>query len=155
METTTVVMIAAMLGVALSPPLSVLPCACFAPTATNFLSSRDGPRPSRTKSRSCEIDGDICLFFAPALCSPVPVLLFCQCGSDRVDVHVWNGRLGAQLRCLTRSHEAWLDGFTVSEFDPAKLLTAAIVDQVRKHRKRPPEEVARVQSERALNRRRG
>lgn len=80
------------------------------------------------------------------------VLLFCQCGSDRVDLHVWNGRR-AQLRCLTCNHEAWLDGFTVSEFDPAKLLTAAMVDQARKHRKRSPDEIARVQSQRALNRR--
>ena len=38
--------------------------------------------------------------------------------------------------------EAWLHGFTLSEFDPAKLLTAAIIDQARKHRKRPPREGA-------------
>lgn len=81
------------------------------------------------------------------------VLLFCQCGSDRVDIHVWNGKR-AQLRCLTCNHETWLDGFTVSEFDPAKLLTAAIIDQARKHRKRSPDELARVHSARALNQRR-
>jgi hypothetical protein len=97
---------------------------------------------------------DICFFFATAVSSSVvAALLFCQCGSDRVDVHVWNGQR-AQLRCLTCSHESWLDGFTISEFDPAKLLTAAIVEQARKHRKRSPDEVARAQSERALNRRR-
>jgi hypothetical protein len=41
-----------------------------------------------------------------------------------------------------------LDGFTVSEFDPAALLSAALVDQARKHRKRSPDEIARIQSER-------
>src|ERR1700752_5274124 len=35
---------------------------------------------------------------------------------------------------------AWLEGFTVSCFDPAKLFTAAVIDQARKHRKRPPDE---------------
>jgi hypothetical protein len=28
--------------------------------------------------------------------------------------------------------QAWLEGFTVSEFDPAKLFTAALIDQARK-----------------------
>jgi hypothetical protein len=94
-----------------------------------------------------------------AFCSPPPVssvvavLLFCQCGSDRVDVSVWNGSR-ARLRCLTCSGECWLDGFTVSEFDAGKLLTAALVDQARKHRKRSPDEIAKVQSQRALNQRR-
>jgi hypothetical protein len=90
------------------------------------------------------------LFFAPTLCSVVPVLLFCQCGSDRVDVSTWNGSR-ARLRCFSCNHECWLEGFTVSEFDPAKLLTGAIVDQARKHRKRSPEEIARVQSARVLD----
>jgi hypothetical protein len=89
-----------------------------------------------------------------ALFSRVAVLLFCQCGSDRVDVHMWNGSR-AQIRCLSCNHEAWLDGFTVSEFDVSKLLTAAVVDQARKHRKRSPDEVSRIQSQRALNQRRG
>ena len=75
------------------------------------------------------------------------VLLFCQCGSDRVDVSGWNGRR-ANLRCLTCGHQSWLDGFTVSEFEPAKMLADALVDQARKHRKRAPEEMARIQSER-------
>jgi hypothetical protein len=86
-----------------------------------------------------------------ALCSSVPVLLFCQCGSDRVDVVSWNVHRG-RLRCMSCNHEAWLEGFTVSEFDPAKLLTAAIVDQARKHRRRSPGETARIQSQRVLNR---
>jgi hypothetical protein len=36
----------------------------------------------------------------------------------------------------------------VSEFDPAKLLIAAVIDQARKHRKRPPDEVERLQEHR-------
>lgn len=78
---------------------------------------------------------------------PMAVLLFCQCGSDRVDVRLWNGRR-AQLQCFSCGQEAWLEGFTVSEFDPAKLLTAAVVDQARKHRKRPAEDVERIQEHR-------
>lgn len=75
------------------------------------------------------------------------MLLFCRCGSDRVDVKTWNVNR-ARIHCLTCGQEAWLDGFTISEFEPAKLLTAALVDQARKHRKRPPEEVNRVQQQR-------
>jgi hypothetical protein len=77
----------------------------------------------------------------------VAVLLFCQCGSDRVDIKLWNVRR-AQLHCLTCGQEAWLDGFTISEFDPAKLLAAAVIDQARKHRRRPPDEVERIQERR-------
>jgi hypothetical protein len=77
----------------------------------------------------------------------VAVLLFCQCGSDRVDIKLWNVRR-AQIHCLTCGQEAWLDGFTVSEFEPARLLGAALVDQARKHRKRAPEEAQRVQEQR-------
>ena len=89
-----------------------------------------------------------------AFCSPnaldsptVAVLLFCQCGSDRVDIKLWNVRR-AQIHCLTCGQEAWLDGFTVSEFEPAKLIGAALVDQARKHRKRSPEDTVRVQEHR-------
>lgn len=78
----------------------------------------------------------------------MPVLVFCQCGSDRVDVSSWNGRR-ARIKCYTCNHESWLDGFTLSDFEPGKLLAAALVDQGRKHRRRSPEEVARIQSERA------
>jgi hypothetical protein len=89
-----------------------------------------------------------CLFFTLRLhCEPVAVLLFCQCGSDRVDIKLWNVRR-AQLHCLTCGHETWLEGFTVSEFDPAKLLTAAVIDQARKHRKRPPDELRRLEEHR-------
>lgn len=70
-----------------------------------------------------------------------------------MDVSVWSGSR-ARLRCLTCNHETWLDGFTVSEFDFGKLVTLAIVDQARKHRKRSPDETARIQSARALNQKR-
>ena len=82
----------------------------------------------------------------------MPVLLFCQCGSDRVDIATWNGRR-ARIRCATCNQESWLDGFTVSQFEPAKLLTDALVDQARKHRKRSPDDVAKIQSERISSRR--
>jgi len=75
------------------------------------------------------------------------MLLFCACGSDRVDISGWQGRR-AQIRCASCGHSAPLDGFTLSEFDPSKLLAAALIDQARKHRKRSPEEIARIQSER-------
>jgi hypothetical protein len=77
----------------------------------------------------------------------VAVLLFCQCGSDRVDIKRWNVRR-AQFECYSCGQEAWLDGFTVSEFDPTKLLTAAVIDQARKHRKRPPDEAERIEKDR-------
>jgi hypothetical protein len=87
-------------------------------------------------------------FSSPAsLCSGVPVLLFCQCGSDRIDIAQWNGQR-ARIRCLSCNGEAWLDGFTVSDFEPAKLLVSAMVDQARKHRRRSPTETAKIQSAR-------
>ena len=72
------------------------------------------------------------------------MLLFCQCGSDRVDITQWNGRR-ARLHCLTCEQETWLEGFTVSDLDAARLLMAAVVDQARKHRKRSPEETRRLE----------
>jgi hypothetical protein len=52
------------------------------------------------------------------------------------------------LHCFSCGRETWLDGFTLSEFDPSKLLAAALVDQARKHRKRSPEEVQRIEEQR-------
>ena len=60
----------------------------------------------------------------------MPVLLFCHCGSDRVDIKLRNARR-AQLHCLTSAYEAWPEGFTVSDFDRAKPLTAAAIEQAR------------------------
>jgi hypothetical protein len=67
----------------------------------------------------------------------VAMLLFCRCGSDRVDIGQWNGPR-AQLTCYTCGQTAWLEGFTVGEFDLMRSLTGATVDQARKHRKRSP-----------------
>ena len=75
------------------------------------------------------------------------VLLFCKCGSDRVDIRLWNGDR-AQLACLTCGQVSWLDGFTVSEFDLSKLLSGALIDQARKHRKRNPSEMQRIDEQR-------
>ena len=33
-----------------------------------------------------------------------------------------------RIRCGTYGQESWLDGFTVSDFDPAKLLAGAIAE---------------------------
>lgn len=63
----------------------------------------------------------------PGLCKSklgVAVLLFCQRGSDRIGVTQWNGAR-VRLRCFTCEREAWLDGFTISELDPVKLVAAA------------------------------
>ena len=75
------------------------------------------------------------------------VLLFCQCGSDRVETGLWNANR-VRIRCATCGQEAWLDGFTVSEFDVSKLLSSALVDQARKHRKRSPNEMQKIQAPR-------
>lgn len=75
----------------------------------------------------------------------VAALIFCQCGSDRVDVSQWNGRR-ARIRCLSCNQESWLDGFTLSDFDLSKLVTLSLVDQARKYRKRSPDEIQRIQS---------
>jgi hypothetical protein len=76
-------------------------------------------------------------------------LVFCQCGSDRVGVTNWNVNR-ARLHCFTCGRESWLDGFTISEFDPSKLLAAALLDQARKHRKRPPEEIRKIVEQRGV-----
>ena len=79
----------------------------------------------------------------------VSSLLFCQCGSDRVEAGQWNN-VRLRIKCGTCGRECWLDGFTISDFDPAKLLTGVIVDQARKHRKRSPDEVGKIESQRRV-----
>lgn len=75
------------------------------------------------------------------------VLLFCQCGSDRIELGQWNGAR-VRIKCGTCAREARLDGFTVSEFDPAKLLAASLVDQARKYRRRSPDEIRKMEDAR-------
>jgi hypothetical protein len=53
--------------------------------------------------------------------------------SDAADAYVNRAR----LHSFSCGRESWVDGFTISEFDPPKLFAAALVDQARKHRKRP------------------
>ena len=74
-------------------------------------------------------------------------MLLCKCGSDRVDVKQWNGG-GARIRCFTCENEAWLDGFTISSFEPMKLIVAALVDEARKYRQRSPEEKKQIETRR-------
>lgn len=75
------------------------------------------------------------------------VFLFCQRGSDRVETGQWNVNR-VRIKCGTCGQESWLDGFTVSEFAPAKLLGASLVDQARKHRKRSPDEMRKIETTR-------
>lgn len=77
----------------------------------------------------------------------VPSLIFCRCGSDRVDVKNWNGPR-ARIECLTCGQEAGLEGFTLGEFDLSKLVVGALVDQARKHRRRSPTEQQAIEKAR-------
>ena len=74
------------------------------------------------------------------------MLLFFQWGSDRVEIANWNANR-ARIHCVACGRESWMDGFTVSEFDPGRLL-AALVDRARKQRKRTPEEPKRIEQQR-------
>lgn len=57
-------------------------------------------------------------------------------------------RSACSAAMLVLQQRMLVDGFTVSEFDSAALLTAVLVDQARKHWRRSPNEVARIQSQR-------
>jgi len=75
------------------------------------------------------------------------MVLFCQCGSDKVDVKQWqNGR--AQFHCYTCERSSWVEGFTLSKLDFAEQLFGAILDQARKHRQRDPADRAKLLQER-------
>jgi hypothetical protein len=56
------------------------------------------------------------------------MFFFCPCGSDRIDNSTWNCDR-ARIRYYTRNRESWLGGFSLSEFDLAKLVTTALIDQ--------------------------
>ena len=72
----------------------------------------------------------------------MPVLLFCQCrATARVTIHVWQGQR-ARLRCLACNREAWLDGFTISDFDPGALIVSALIDQARRTASAKPRRTA-------------
>ena len=74
------------------------------------------------------------------------VLLSCKCGSDRFDIRC--GTPESSVSGLTCGQVSWLDGFTVDEFDLSKLLSGALINQARKHRKRNPSETQRVDEQR-------
>ena len=111
--------------------------------------AREASLPARNtiqSARCCEV-----LFFI----RPAARLIRCRCSfSANAGPIVSTSSCGtvgrARLHCLTCGHEAWLEGFTVSDFDPAKLLTAAVIDQARKHRKRPPDEATALTEQRRV-----
>ena len=74
------------------------------------------------------------LRYAPDL---MAMVLFCQCGSDKVDVDKWDNQR-MLLKCFTCEKTAWVDGFTVGKLDFVEQLFGAILDQSRKYRKRNP-----------------
>jgi len=57
----------------------------------------------------------------------VAVLLFCQCGLTAPKQGKGTA-FQSGSKCRTCGRQASLDGFTVSECDPARLLVAAVVD---------------------------
>ena len=65
------------------------------------------------------------------------MVLFCQCGSDKVDVGKWDNQR-MPLKCFTCERTAWVEGFTVVKLDFVEQLFGAILDQSRKYRKRNP-----------------
>jgi hypothetical protein len=71
------------------------------------------------------------------------MVLFCQCGSDRVDIDKWDNQR-ALLKCFTCQRTAWVEGFTISKLDFVEQLFGAILDQSRKYRKRNQAEHARL-----------
>ena len=95
----------------------------------------------------------ICLLFAFALrCDPVAMVLFCQCGSDRVDIDKWDNQR-VLLKCFTCERTAWVEGFTVGKLDFVEQLFGAILDQSRKYRKRNPAERERILRDRLQQKR--
>ena len=80
------------------------------------------------------------------------MLVFCQCGSDKVDVARWDNQNRALFHCYTCEQEQWVTGFTLSKFEFAEQLFGAILDQARKHRQLNPADRERLLRERALRR---
>lgn len=79
------------------------------------------------------------------------MLLFCDCGSDRVTVVRWDKGRGL-FRCLSCEMERWIEGFTVAEFDFIGFLWGAVLDQARKHRHRDPAIIDRMRKKREADR---
>lgn len=75
------------------------------------------------------------------------MVVFCGCGSDKVDIERWDNQR-ALLKCYTCEHSSWLEGFTVGKLDFVEQLFGAVLDQARKYRKRNPSERDRLLRER-------
>jgi hypothetical protein len=82
------------------------------------------------------------------------MVLFCQCGSDKVDVDKWDNQR-MLLKCFTCERTAWVDGFTVGKLDFVEQLFGAILDQSRKYRKRNPADREKLLRERFDRKRAG
>jgi hypothetical protein len=80
------------------------------------------------------------------------MVLFCQCGSDKVDIDTWDNQR-VLLKCFTCERTAWVEGFTVGKLDFVEQLFGAILDQARKYRKRNPAERERLFRDRLQQRR--
>ena len=80
------------------------------------------------------------------------MILFCQCGSDKVGVKRWDNR-PALFECYTCQQSTWVEGFTLGKLDFVEQLFAAVLDQVRKYRERDPAVAARQRQERQLQQR--
>jgi hypothetical protein len=65
------------------------------------------------------------------------MVLFCQCGSDKVDIDKWDNQR-MLLKCFTCERTALVEGFTLGKLDFVEQLFGAILDQARKYRKRNP-----------------
>lgn len=46
----------------------------------------------------------------------MPAIIFCQCGSDKVDVRYWMDKQTARIRCAECGNESQLTGFTLGRF---------------------------------------
>ena len=97
----------------------------------------------------------ICFLFANGVrLDFVAMIVFCQCGSDRVDIVRWDNRR-ARVKCFTCEEEAWLDGLTLGKLDFVEQLFGAILDQARKSRRRNPEEREKLLRQRREGQRAG
>ena len=73
------------------------------------------------------------------------MILFCECGSDRIDVLRWD-KSRALFKCFSCNQERWVEGFTIAEFDEVSYVWGAVLDQARKHRKRDPAILERLRA---------
>jgi hypothetical protein len=77
----------------------------------------------------------------PARCTAVFFVVLVAIFAGAIALHAqspWEPERGSGASHV--SGEAWLDGFTVSDLDPVKLATAAIID----HARRPGADSART-----------